>query len=133
MRVLQLLAAGMMCIALNAFGDDCASVIQVNQQSRDGKEQFVAKNISKRPIIAYVVTDDTRDASGNPLHVFSGVFTGGDALHPGASMEIGSVSSSRNQPKFLVDYVRLADGWSCGAASTKEAKVAIARLGKEHY
>lgn len=132
MRVFQLLAPAMMCIALNAFGDDCASVIQVKQQSREGKEQFIAKNISKRPIIAYVVTDDRGDAGGNPVHVFSGVFTGDDSFHPGASMEIGSSSSSKSQSKPLVDYVRLADGWSCGAASTKEAKAVITRLGKEH-
>ena len=88
MRVFQLLAPAMMCIALNAFGNDCASAIQVKQQSRDGKEQFIAKNISKRPIIAYVVTDDTGDAGGNPVHVFSGVFTGDDSLHPGAHIQI---------------------------------------------
>jgi hypothetical protein len=47
-------------------------------------------------------------------------------------MEIGSLSSSKSQLKPLVDYVRLADGWFCGAASTKEAKAVITRLGKEH-
>jgi len=86
------------------------------------------KNISEKPIVAYVVTNGT-DAAGNPVHSFYGVFTAGDSLHSNASMELGSLSSTDKVAKLVIDYVRFADGTSCGAASTQQAKDAIARLG----
>jgi hypothetical protein len=45
-------------------------------------------------------------------------------------MELGSLSLSDKEAKLVIDYVRFADGTSCGAASTQEAKDAIARLGE---
>lgn len=130
MRSFLLIAATTMFMALNTFGTDCASAIQVREHMHSGKEEFTAKNTSGKPIVAYVIAADARDATGNPIHVFSGVFTDGDSLRPGASMEIGSVPSSRIELKAFVDYVRGADGWSCGAASTEQAKVVINRFQK---
>jgi len=115
---------------LKAFGADCASAIQVRQRLQNGKVEFTAKNISGKPMVAYVVTTDARDANGNLINVFSGVFTDGDSLQPGAAMEIGSVTSGGSDMKPVVDYVRLAGGWACGNASTQQAKDAVARLQK---
>jgi hypothetical protein len=118
----------MTLVALNLFGSDCLSAIQVDQRVQHGKIEFTAKNVSGKPMVAYVVA--ARDAKGNLPNVFYGVFTDGDSLRPGASMGIGSASSSRSDLKPLIDYVRLADGWTCGEASTEQAKDAVARFQK---
>jgi hypothetical protein len=117
------------CVAPQVFGADCQSAVAVSQHLKNGKLAYLAKNISSKPIIAYVVATD-RDARGNFVHVFSGVFTEGDSLQPGSSIVIGPAPSSRSDGKAVVDYVRLAGGWSCGASSTEEAREVIARFGK---
>ncbi len=129
MRFLLLLASTMLGLTLSAFAGDCESTIQIQQEMRGGKNQLFIKNISEKPIVAYVVTNGT-DAAGNPVRSFYGVFTAGDSFHANASMELGSLSSSDKEAKLVIDYVRFADGTSCGAASTQEAKDAIARLGE---
>lgn len=127
MRTLLLAAAITILIALNAFGSDCTSSIQLQQKRDSGKETIVAKNVSGKPIVAYVVANEVRQPTGDQVHVFSGVFTDGDSLHPGASLAIGSVSSNADL-KPMIDYVRLADGSTCGAASTNEAKAVAERF-----
>lgn len=127
---LLLIAATMTVMTLNTFGADCSTVIQVRHRTRDGKEEFTVKNVSGKPIIAYVIANDERDPSGNASHVFYGVFTDGDSLRPGDSMEISSVSSDQLKLTPSIDYVRLAGGWSCGAASTEQTKEIVMRLSK---
>ena len=122
MRRLTLIFAIATLMVLKAFGADCDSAIQVRQRLQNGKVEFTTKNISGKPMVAYVVATDARDANGNLINVFSGVFTNGDSLQPGAAMEIGSVTSSGRDLKPVVDYVRLAGGWACGSASTQQAK-----------
>ena len=127
MRFLLLLASTMLGLTLSSLAGDCESTIQIQQEMRGGKNQVFIKNISEKPIVAYVVTNGT-DAAGNPVRSFYGVFTAGDSLHSNASMELGSLSSTDKEAKLVIDYVRFADGTSCGAASTQQAKDAIARL-----
>jgi hypothetical protein len=127
MRSLLLAAATTILIALNAFGSDCTSDIQLQHKKDNGKETVVAKNVSGKPIVAYVVATEVSQPTGDQVHVFSGVFTDGDSLHPGASLAIGSVSSNADL-KPMIDYVRLADGSTCGAASTNEAKAVAERF-----
>ena len=88
MRSLTLILAIETLMLLKAFGADCASAIQVRQRLQNGKVEFTAKNISGKPMVAYVVTTDARDANGNLINVFSGVFTDGDSLQPGAAMQV---------------------------------------------
>ena len=127
MRNSLLLFLTMLLTAVGTFAADCSSAIQITQRTQNGKAEFTAKNTSERAIVAYIITANAPDTNGNSSTVFSGVFTDGDTLRPGASMEIGT-SSSRTIVKPVVDYVRLADGWACGQASTKQAKEAIARF-----
>ena len=127
MRTLLLAAATTILIALNAFGSDCASIIQLQHKKDNGKETVVVKNVSGKPIVAYVVATDISQPTGDRVQVFSGVFTDGDSLHPGVSLAIGSVSSDTDL-KPMIDYVRLADGSTCGAASTNEAKAVAERF-----
>ena len=129
MRLIHVLLPMLLSVAVSGYCSDCASVLQVKSQERDGKEHFVARNTSGKPIVAYVVVDPERDENGKPRHTFSGVFTAPDWLRPGKSMDIGSVPSMFHKPAILVDYVRTADGWSCGSAATNEAKHIIARFG----
>lgn len=130
MRRFTLILAMAAMMVFKAFGADCASAIQVRQRLQNGKVELTAKNISGKPMVAYVVATDARDANGNLTNVFSGVFTDGDSLQPGTAMEIGSVVSSGSDMKPVVDYVRLAGGWTCGSASTQQAKDVAARLQK---
>jgi len=113
--------------ALTSFGTDCTSAIQVREHVRNGKRTLTAKNVSSRPILAHVIAGSDRDATGNPIHVFYGVFDDGDSLRPSASMEIGSVSSESELTLF-VDYVRASGGWSCGTASTQQAKEVVSQF-----
>jgi len=80
-----LIEAATLFAALNSFGADCTSVIQVHEHVRNGKQAFTAKNISSKPIVGYVIAGDERDATGNPTHVFSGVFNDGDSLRLGGA------------------------------------------------
>jgi hypothetical protein len=69
MRFLLLLASTILGLTLSAFAGDCESTIQMQQEMRGGKNQSFIKNISEKPIVAYVVTNGT-DASGNPVRSF---------------------------------------------------------------
>jgi hypothetical protein len=76
-----------------AFASDRASAIQLHQRSHEGKLEVTAKNVSGKPIIAYVVAATVNE---NSTHVFTGVFTNGDSLRDAASMEIGTLPSTRD-------------------------------------
>jgi hypothetical protein len=130
MRNILLVAAITMFVVLPALGTDCTSAIQLREHVQNGKRAITAKNTSNRPIVAYVIAGGDGDATGNPIHVFYGVFDDGDSLRPGASMEIGSVDSSGTELTPFVDYVRAAGGWSCGSASTEQAKEVVSRFSK---
>jgi hypothetical protein len=95
MRIVSLAAAATLLIGLNAFGSDCTSTIQLSHKNDNGKEAVIAKNVSGKPIVAYVVTSETTKGSSDRVQVFSGVFTDGDSLHPGASLAIGSAATTQ--------------------------------------
>jgi hypothetical protein len=128
MRTLSFAAATIILISLDAFGSDCTHAVQLGHKKNGGKETITAKNISGKPIVAYVVAAETSQATSDRVQVFTGVFTDGDSLRPGASLAIGSVSPASTELKPVVDYLRLADGWACGAASTNEAKTVASRF-----
>jgi len=107
-------------LALTTHASDCGLALRVQQAN--GKETVTAKNISRKPLVAYVVAIQAKNSS----RVFSGVFTKGDSILPGAMLEVGSVPSSPDN--MIVDYVRAADGWTCGDASTEEAKAVVTRF-----
>lgn len=126
-RVL-ILTMSLVCLAAHVFGADCESVVAISQRVENGKSEYIAKNISGKPMIAYVIATDRRDANGDFVQVFSGVFTEGDSFRPGASIAIGAMPTGDSDSKPVVDYVRLARGRSCGPASTKQAKEVIRRF-----
>ena len=85
--------------------------------------QLIIKNISGKPIVAYVLTSINKSQDGSSTRTYSGKFSGEDSLGPGQSMEIGKADAA---PKELsVDYVLLADGWRCGEAPARSSQQRI--------
>ncbi len=107
--------AALLCLSFGlsfaASAAECDSAIQIIEE----KGQLIIKNVSGKPIVAYVFTSvNSKSQDGSPTRTFSGTFGGGDSLGLGQSMEIGKAEMA---PKELsVDYVRFADGWRCGEA-----------------
>jgi hypothetical protein len=86
------------------------------------------KNISGRPIVAYVVFAE----HGHSRVVWKSVFSAGESLKPGKIVELGHVpiGSASERVNFFVDYVRRADGTQWGNSTTEEAKELAARYRK---
>lgn len=98
--------------------------LRLQETDENGKVQFGVKNISEKPVIAYVVVVE----SPNYRSVFHGVYTGKDALGVGQTATMGEVAASVDQVKAFVDYLRLADGTTWGDAATDDAKEISARF-----
>ena len=93
---------------------ECDFVIQITEDNKKG--QMVIKNISDRPIVAYVLTSvNSKSQDGSPTRSYYGSFSGEDSLGPGQSMEIGKADAASKE--LSVDYVRLGDGWRWGEAT----------------
>jgi hypothetical protein len=94
--------------------------LQVKQSLENGNVQFFGKNISRQPIVAYVVVAERP----NHRSVWHGVYSGHDALPVGQTVKLGEIPAGSAADKFnaSVDYVRLADGTTAGEITTDEAK-----------
>ena len=91
------------------------------------KDQLTIFNNSSKSVVAYVLaTAESKSKDGSPIRTYSGVFTGPDSLAPGSSMEVGQADSRR----ISVDYIRFADGSTCGNAVAEQAKAISARFSK---
>jgi len=86
--------------------------------------RLAVKNISQRPIVAYVVVVE----SENHRSVLHGVYTGKDTLAVGKTATLLETAAPVDQMKISIDYVRLADGTTWGDASTDDAKEISARF-----
>ena len=100
--------------------------LQVNQTIENRNVQFVGKNVSHQPIVAYVVVAEW----ANHRSVWHGVYAGHDSLPAGQTVKLGEIpaGSDADQFKASVDYVRLADGTTWGKIATDEAKEIVARF-----
>jgi hypothetical protein len=110
------------------LGAECQSVIRVNEQHKNDQVRISAKNTSRSPIIAYVIAGGGRSMDGSPTNVYSGVYSGRDALFPGKSIELDVHQGAAIPLNLIVDYVRLANGLSCGKATTETAKTVATRV-----
>jgi len=115
-------------ISVTLLGAECGSAIKVNEQRRKGQVHILAKNSSHTPLVAYVLAGENNSADGSPTKVYSGVFSGPSTLAPGKSIEVDVRQGDLARPHLFVDYVRLADGWTCGNAVTEDAKKVAARF-----
>jgi hypothetical protein len=99
---------------------------RLKETTRNGTLQVLGTNVSRSPIVAYVVVFERT----NQRTVWHGVYTGGDTLAIGKSVRVGVVpaGSYLGRASITVDYVRLLNGTSWGNASTDEAKEIVARF-----
>ena len=100
--------------------------LQVKQTIENGNVQFIGKNISHQPIVAYVFVAEW----ANHRSVWHGVYSGRDSLPVRQTVKLGEISagSAADEVDASVDYVRLADGSTWGKITTDEAKEIAARF-----
>lgn len=106
----------------------CSTFIKTSESNRGGQTIIRARNVSKKPIVAYVVTNHPAVANDYKSYTFRGVFTDGDSLHPRQVMPLGTISRRARNGLLQVDYVRLMDGSTCGEAVTPEAQEVMTRF-----
>ena|ERR1700730_13540115 len=100
--------------------------VRLTQTIKDGTLRVSAKNISRKPILAYVVAVE----NGGQATTHHDFFTGRDAFGPGKTVEIVFAVSPSTTPNVFVDYVRLSDNSSWGNAITDDAKDVAASFQK---
>jgi hypothetical protein len=118
------LVASILFVAIGVSAAPNNPFLRLEQTNKSGKVQFTIKNISEKPVVAYVVVAE----SPNHRLVWHGVYTDKDALTAGQRATVGEVSASEHQVRAFVDYVRLADGTTWGGATTVDAKEISARF-----
>ena len=118
MRSLLIATALFINTALSTAASD--PFLQVKQTVEHGNVQFIGKNTSHQPIVAYVVVAER----ANHRSVWHGVYSGHDSLPVGQTVKLGEIPAGSAADKFnaFVDYVRLADGTTWGKIATDEAK-----------
>src|SRR5215470_9653191 len=110
MRSLLITAAFFVSTALSTAVS--CPFLQVKQTIENGNVQFIGKNVSHQPIVAYVVVAE----QPNHRSVWHGVYSGHDSLPAGQTVKLGEIpaGSAADQLKVSVDYIRLADGTAWG-------------------
>jgi hypothetical protein len=116
MRSLLITAALFVSTALSTATS--GPFLQVKQTIENGNLQFIGKNISHQPIVAYVFVAER----ANHRSVWHGVYSGQDSLPVGQTVKIGEIPAGADKFNAFVDYVRLADGTTWGKIATDEAK-----------
>jgi hypothetical protein len=124
MQTWILLCFALLGSAVTLLGAECDST---SIRFVTAKDQLTIFNDSGKSIVAYVLAStEPKSKDGSPARTYSGVFTGQKTLAPGSSIEVGQGSRS-----VTVDYIRFADGSTCGNAITEQAKTIAARFGKK--
>lgn len=108
-------------------GTDANPYVKLTQVVKDGTLRITAKNISKKPIVAYVVAV----ADGGAAMTHHDYYTGRDSFAPGKTIElVFALRSASSTPKAFVDYVRLSDKSTAGSAVTDDGRDVAASFGK---
>jgi|ERR1700728_964964 hypothetical protein len=95
------LIASVLFVAVGVSAAHNSPFLRLEQTSRAGRVQLAVKNVSQKPIVAYLVAVE----SPNHRSVLHGVYTGKDALAMGQSATVGEADAPMNQVKASVDYV----------------------------
>lgn len=115
----------------SAFASDCQAFMKVSEKNR-GRETVVrGRNVSQNPILAYVVSSRASVSNDYKSFTLRGVFTNGDSLPARHTMGLGTIPRRSKNGSITLDYVRLADGSSCGDAVTEEAHQLQARFSSQ--
>ena len=131
MRIVIFTAALLsMCLGVTGAdlsGADTNPYIKLTHVIKDGTLRISAKNISHKPIVAYVVAFE--DGGQSTTH--HDYYTGRDAFGPGKTIELMfAVQSPSSTPKVFVDYVRLSDSSAWGNLVTEDGKNVAASFQK---
>lgn len=125
MHVLRTVSVALL-IAIGLAGASDSPYFGLKQTTAKDKVQLTGTNISQTPIVAYVVVLER----AHQRVVWHGVYTGGDELGAGKTVEVGEVPLGMEHVEVTVDYVRLSDGTTWGNATSDEAKEIAARFRK---
>ena len=130
MRIVLLTAAFLsMCIGApraELSGGDTNPYIKLSHVIKNGTLRISAKNISNKPVVAYVVA--VEDGAQSTTH--HDYYTGRDSFGPGKTIElVFALPSASATPKVFVDYVRLSDS-STGNPVTDDGKDVAASFQK---
>lgn len=131
MRIV-IFAAALLSMCLGTFGADVSGAdtnpyIKLTHVMKDGTLRVSAKNISNRPVLAYVVAVE----DGGQLTTHHDYYTGRDAFGPGKTIQlIFALQSASSMPKVFVDYVRLAGSSTWGDRVTDDGKDVAASFPK---
>ena len=127
MHVLRTAGAALL-IVLGLAGASDTPYFRLKQTTTKAKVQFTGTNISSTPIVAYVVVLER----AHQRVVWKGVYTEGDKIGAGKTIEVGEVpvGADLEQAKVSVDYIRLADGTSWGDVTSDAAKEIAASFSK---
>jgi hypothetical protein len=122
MRIV-ILTAALLSMSLGLPGAEFShgdnNPIKLSQTMKDGTLRVSIKNISNRPISAYVVGVE----DGGQWTTHHDYFTGRDVFRPGKTIElVFAVQSTSKAPNVFVDYVRLADNSTWGNPVTDDGK-----------
>jgi hypothetical protein len=131
MRIVLLTAAFLsMCIGApraELSGGDTNPYIKLSHVIKNGTLRISAKNISNKPVVAYVVA--VEDGAQSTTH--HDYYTGRDSFGPGKTIElVFAFPSTSSTPKVFVDYVRFSDGTISGALVTDDGKDVAASFQK---
>jgi hypothetical protein len=93
--------------------------IRLTHTLKDGTLRVSMKNVSHKPILAYVIGVEGEGQS-NTHHDF---FTGRNSFGPGKTIElVFALQSASGAPRVYVDFVRLADNSTWGNQVTEDAR-----------
>jgi hypothetical protein len=103
-------------------------VLKLTQETKDGTIRVTLKNISKKPISAFVVALDDGTQSKTTHHKYYG---GRTQFEPGKTVDlVFAVHTASTAPNVFVDFVRLSDGSAWGSAVTDAGKDVAASFEK---
>ena len=101
--------------------------IRLTQTVKNGTLHVAMKNISNRPISAYVVAIE----DGGQSNTHHDYFTGRDAFGPGKTIQLTfAIQSASSTPKVFMDFVKLSDNSTWGNRVTEDGKDVAASFQK---
>jgi hypothetical protein len=106
-----------LALVLPSPAAQCSATV-VSVSANNG--QLALVNTSGKTIVHYVLVDPTQHSHDGSPRLYTGAFSPDQGIQTGKSFSFGSGSPDQ----ITIDYVRFADGSSCGNGTTKEAKAA---------
>ena len=108
-------------------GADTNPYIKLTHEIKDETLRISAKNVSQKPILAYVIAVE----DGGQITTHHDYYTGRGSFGPGKTIQLTfALHSASGAPRVFVDYLRLADRSTWGSAVTDDGKDVAASFEK---